>query len=242
MRAALLITVSLAWALCGVSFAQQQKGPAMSNQKLLFFEDFSRGMTNWWVEGGEKVWVQDDRLHVKAERDPVVCTVWCKQEFPGDVQVDFEAHVIRSPKEANNVNFFLCYSDPSGKPLYETRATRKTAGYRLYHQLNGHIFTFLNDFKKESGTYPDGTTKARIRIRRCPGFRLMAETYGYHCRRGVTYHITIEKRGGDIRFAVDGKVYLRATDDRPLGGGLLGLRTYATYLWWDNIRVTALAK
>ena len=237
-----LVIMTLILALAGVTSAQQQKGTTMKEGNVLLHEDFSGGMDNWWVEGGEKVWIEDGHLHVKAENRPKhVATVWCKQKFPADVQVDFDAHVVSSPIEANNINFFLCYSDPSGTPLFETREARKTAGYRLYHGLNGHIFTFLNDFKKESGTYPDGSTKGRIRMRRCPGFRLMTETYDYHCKRGVTYNVTIKKRGGDITFAVDGKVYLKGKDDQPLGGGLLGLRTFATHLWWDNIRVTALA-
>jgi len=43
-------------------------------------EDFSRGMANWWVEGGERVWVENGRLQMKA--DPAtgtagnVATVW----------------------------------------------------------------------------------------------------------------------------------------------------------------------
>jgi len=220
-----------------VTIAADRRETAMNEGKVLFRDDFSKGMDNWWVEGGEKVWIQDGRLHVKAEDRPLVCTVWCKQELPADLQVEFDAHVVSSPIEANNINFFMCYSDPSGKPLYETREARSTAGYRLYHQLNGHIFTFLNDFKKESTPYPDGTTKGRFRMRRCPGFQLMTETYDYHCKRGVTYRVAIRKRGGDITYAIDGKVYLQGKDEQPLGRGLIGLRTFRTHLWWDNVKV-----
>jgi hypothetical protein len=48
----------------------------------------------------------------------------------------------------------------------------------------------------------------------------------------------VTKRGGDIRFAVDGKELLKANDPEPLEGGSFGLRTFRTYLWWDNIRIT----
>jgi len=88
--------------------------------KTLFFEDFSAGMDNWWAEGGEKVWVQDGRLHVKADpeegKERIVSTVWCKKSFPADIRVEFDAHVIESSTDVNNINFFLCYSDPSGRP------------------------------------------------------------------------------------------------------------------------------
>ena len=212
--------------------------------RTILSEDFSKGMANWWVEGGQKVWVQDGRLHVKADPPPKtpggVATVWCKTPTPANVKVEFDAHVISSRPGVNNINFFLCYADPSGKPLFETREPRASAAYKLYHGLNGHIFTFLRDAKGEGGRRADGSAKARIRMRRCPGFHLMTETYDHHCEAGVTYHVTIAKRGGELTYAVDGQVYLRATDPAPLPGGLLGLRTYRTYLWWDNVKAVEL--
>jgi hypothetical protein len=216
----------------------------MTEGKVLLFDDFSKGMDNWWVEGGEKVWVEDGRLHMKADPDDGktgnVCTVWCRQSFPADVKVELDAHVVSSTIEANNINLFLCYSDPSGKPLYDTRESRADAAYAKYHALTGHIFTFLKDYKQEGGAKPDGSCKARFRMRRCPGFSLMTECFADHCERGVTYHVEVVKKGGRVALSVDGKQYLEATDQVPLGGGLLGLRTFRTYLWWDNLRVTEL--
>ena len=204
-------------------------------------EDFSAGMGNWWVEGGERVSVEDGRLLVQADNPDVpggsVCTVWCRTPHPADFELEFDVGVVRSSLDANNVNLFLGYSDPSGTPLHETRGTRATAAYKLYHELNGHILTFLNDFRGEGGKHADGSTKARIRIRRCPGFELLAETYAGRCRAGETYHVKVTKRGGTIVFYVDGREMLRAKDPTPPGAGLLGLRTYRTVLWWDNIRL-----
>jgi hypothetical protein len=206
------------------------------------FEDFEHAGVElpegWWVEGGEKVWIEDGRLRVKA--DPTgedtpghVCTVWSDEPLSGDLQVDFDAHVVGSTLGVNNINFFLFYSDPAGKPLYDSRAERSDADYGRYHDLNGYIFTFLNA-GAESGN------KARVRMRRCPGFELLAETHDYHCRQGTTYHVTITRKGGRISFAVDGTVYLEAEDASPWREGLFGLRTFRTDLWWDNIRVRRL--
>lgn len=239
------LTIALAFGLCALAAAAEQpKEPSMTEGKVLLLEDFSTGMGDWWVEGGEKVWVEDGRLHVKADpaegNDGYVCTVWHKQTFPGDVKVEFDAHVVSSTIEANNINLFLCYSDPSGRPLYDTRESRADAAYSKYHDLNGHIFTFLKDYRKQGGAHPDGSCKARIRMRRCPGFELMTECFEDHCERGVTYHVEIVKKGGRLTFSVDGKKYLEDTDPKPLGAGLIGLRTFRTYLWWDNIKVTEL--
>jgi hypothetical protein len=201
-------------------------------------EDFSNGLAGWWVEGGERAWIEDGRFHLKAGGG--VATAWWKRALPADFVLTLEARVISSPSEANNINLFLCYSDPSGKPLYETRAARQSADYGLYHKLNGYIITFLNDATAEGGRNADGSTKARVRIRKNPGFRLLKETFTGTCRAGVTYRLAVTKKGGTIRFAVDGETLLEAVDEQPWTGGAMGLRTFATYLWWDNIRVEPL--
>jgi hypothetical protein len=230
------------------ALSKEGTGPVgEADGKVLFSEDFSKGMGNWWIEGGVKTWVEDGRLHMNAEpggerrdqRQGYVCTAWCRQEFSGDVKVELDAHVRRSDLDVNNINLFLHFSDPSGKPLYETRESRADAAYNKYHGLNGNIITYLKDTSQEA---VDGKLdRARVRIRHCPGFELLKETYTYHCRQGRTYRVELLKRGGRLTIAVDGNELLTAEDPEPLDGGLLGLRTYRTYLWWDNIRVTQLS-
>jgi hypothetical protein len=228
----------------GILFYMPVYGELNMSKNVLFHADFeSNELPNdWWIEGGEKVWVEDGRLYIKADPpekngNGYVCTVWNKTAIAGDVQVDFDAHVISSTLEANNINFFLFYADPTGKPLYETRETRTDGGYKHYHHLNGYIFTFLN-----AGRQTEGDERARIRMRRCPGFELLTETYDYHCRQGVTYHVTITRKGGQLTFAVDGKVYLKQEDPEPWRKGLFGLRTFHTDLWWDNIQIMEIAE
>jgi len=213
----------------------------MGTDEVLLFEDFSTCEEggappgDWWVEGGEKVFIDDGHLRVKSNppggRDPgTVCTVWHRRVFSGDLRVEFDAHVIESAVHANNINFFLFYADPSGVSLFETRRDRAGAGYGLYHDLNGYIITFLNDTEHQSG-------KARFRMRRCPGFRLVDEAYAYHCRKGQTYHVVVTRTDGRLTYAVDGETYVAWTDPEPLREGLIGLRTFRTDLWWDHIRV-----
>jgi len=207
-------------------------------------EDFSAGMDNWWVEGGESVAVEDGRLVVRADNGQIeggnVCTVWCKTPHPADFRLELDAHVLKSSADANNINLCRVFSDPDGRPLFDTRADRSSSAYRLYHGLRGNIVTFLNDRLAEGGRHGDGSTKARVRIRHCPGFQLLKETFTGHCRQGETYHIAVTRRGGEIAFEVDGREMLRATDPDPPGPGLLGLRTFGTELWWDNVRLRGL--
>ncbi len=198
---------------------------------------YRRGMEDWWVEGGERVWLEDGKIHMKADNGKApgggVATAWMRKPHAGDFEFEADAHVVSSSLNVNNINLFFNYSDPAGKPLEQTQEARRTADYGFYHKLNGYIVTFLNDEKAGKG-------KARVRIRRNPGFRLLAETFAYECRAGKTYHLRLVKRGGEISFSVDGKELLRANDPDPLAGGQFGLRTYRTYLWWGNIRLRGL--
>ena len=215
---------------------------AASAPRTIVEEDFSHGMDNWWVEGGQRVWVEDGRLHVRAEgtrsTGGEVATVWCKTPHPASFQLEMNAHVVSSSMDVNNINLFFNYSDPSGKPLYETRNDRKSGAYDLYHQLNGYILTFLRA-DQPGARSPDGTVQGRVRFRRDPGFRLLAQNYTGDCRAGVTYRLRVAVHDGEITFWVDGKQRLSTRDPKPLGGGYFGLRTYRTYLWWDHVKLSA---
>ncbi|OGV73326.1 MAG: hypothetical protein A3K19_14335 [Lentisphaerae bacterium RIFOXYB12_FULL_65_16] len=233
-----LVCLPLAWSACRA--ADDRTAPPPGD--LLFQEDFAKGMDNWWVEGGRKVWIEDGRLHVDADppkgEPGQVCTVWCRHEFSGDLRLEVDCHVLASHADANNINFFLLYADPAGQPLWETRDTRADGAYPKYHDLDGYIFTFLNDARAEGGRDAEGATQARFRIRRCPGFKLLSETFAGHCQRETTYHACITRIGQTLTIAVDGKVCLEARDEQPLERGLIGLRTFQTRLWWDNVRVS----
>ena len=78
-------------------------------------------------------------------------------------------------------------------------------------------------------------------MRRCPGFELIDQRITYNSRQGETYHITITKRGKDLSYAVDGTVYLRATDDKyDWTKGYIGFRTFDSDVWFDNLTVRRL--
>lgn len=208
--------------------------------EVILREDFSSGMKNWYAEGGRSVEVRDGRLLVDADPEKIIkdgssghfCTVWNRIRISGDVRVEFDVCVENSVTGTNNINFFLFYTMPDGSSPEKSQAARKFAEYRDYHPLNGYIFTFLNA--------PENRTAARIRIRRCPGFRLLRETYAYHNRGGQVYRVGIVKRGKQLDFSLDGRLQLSARDDQPLNEGYFGFRTYRTRLWFDNLSITRL--
>lgn len=218
--------------------------PALhSSKSLLFSEDFENYPNGpnlpagWWSEGSKAVSIEDGKLRADANldgsgEDYECATVWLSRRFQGGIRVEFDAHVLASENNNNNINFFFLFSDPSGKPLFDSRSERADAKYSKYHKLNGYVFTFLAT---------DTSDKARFRMRDDPGFNLLLENNAYECRQGKTYRIVITKRGRHITYAVDGQVYMAVVDDTANPehqAGIIGFRTWRTDLWWDNLKVT----
>lgn len=238
MNTRLLHAIALVAAL--TALADEPKGKT-TMKRLVYKSDFVN-MDDFWAEGGEGASVEDGRLHQKAnppEKGPgYVSTIWCRKPMPENVEVHFKACVLASVTGVNNINFFLHYRHPKG--LFETQEERADGGYKRYHGLDGYIFTFLRDTKGEPNA--DGKQKARGRMRRCPGFKLIDETFQGTCEVGQVYEIMIRKVGGQLSYWVDGKKILEAVDPKPLPGGLLGFRTFRTHLWWSDLRVFDLGK
>lgn len=185
-----------------------------------------------WSEGCQGV-IKEGRLFIEADTTDYRCaTVWFDREFFGDLSVEFDVNIISSGDTANNINFFFMYSDPSGQPLRKSAHKRKSGLYKLYHELNGYVFTHVTNGDE---------TKVRYRLRDNPGFMLVNETFTEEKREhGKTYHIKIEKRGNRFIYQVDGKKISDTVDDRfnPIHEkGWMGLRTWHTSLWIDNLCV-----
>jgi hypothetical protein len=211
--------------------------------KKLYSDHFD-SFDNYWVEGGEAAWVADNRLYQKANPDEgtvegSVSTIWCRTPFPADVEIRMKARVVASEVEANNINLFLSYAVREGATLEETRDERADGDYAHYHGLDGYIFTFLRDWQF-TGETEGADLPARFRIRRCPGFQLLAEKHEGFCEQRKVYDLRIRKQGGELSIGVDGQVILEAIDPSPLGGGFFGFRTFRTELWWSELEVWAL--
>ncbi len=210
-------------------------------QNILFEDDFSTDLGNWWFEGTEKVFIADGKLHIDAnsgdDTKGHASTVWCRERISAEnVVISFDAYVVGSSTDINNINFFLNYSNPDGTDIYDTRQDRLSGSYSLYHDLNGYIFTYVNDVAGESPSVA-GVPKGRFRIRRCPGFELLSSDYTYNGRGKIHRHIEIIKEGNKLQYKVDGTVRAEAIDENPWNEGYFGFRTFRTELIIDNLTV-----
>lgn len=200
----------------------------------------------YWLEGQARVGVENNRLVIDAIRRgrDTGATVWLDQKITGDVKVEFDAHVVDSINDVNNINFFLYFSDPNGDSLKDTRGERADGLYQRYgcdaaakkdvcagRELTGYILTYV------AAGYPDS---ARFRFRQAPGFKLLSESRGFENRSERTYHISIKKKGSLIQQSVNGEIQLTYTIENyeeELNSGFVGFRTWNTQLWIDNFRI-----
>lgn len=190
---------------------------------------------NWWSEGCEAV-IKDGHLFVDADdKSYGMASVWLDRRIAGDFIIEYDASIVASKGDKNNINCFLLYSTPDNTLLRDTRNERKDGLYSHYHELNGFIFTFLPN---------DGNVnEARFRFRKNPGFELVQERVGYRCISGEIYHIKIKKKGNRFRYWVDGKKFIDKNFDEldaDYNQGLFGFRTWSTAIWWDNLLIKQL--
>jgi len=187
----------------------------------------------WWYEGNAAE-IKDGHLFVDADTDSFrVSTIWLDKQLSGNVMIEFDVQVVSSSDTANNINCFLFYSDPEGKPLRESREQRRNATYNHYHKLNGYIFTQLANGNPSNG---------RFRFRDNPGFKLLEEQFGFECKKGKTYRVRIKKTDNRFQYWVNGE---KLCDTKHEAGpvheqGHFGFRTWHTALWWDNLVITQL--
>lgn len=208
-----------------------------SDGKVVFKESFDYPdgplPSEWWSEGCPAV-IKDGHLFVDAETDSChVSTIWLDKNLSGDLQLEFDAHIVSSSDSSYNINCFFLYSDPSGTSLRNTAEERRSGDYSLYHEdLEGYIFTFVAG---------GNTSKARYRFRDNPGFHLIKENYHGETRAGKTYHIKIIKIGNRIQYWNNDEKIFDMVEDKfnpPHHSGLFGFRTFHTKLWWDNLVIS----
>lgn len=208
------------------------------SNELLWVETFDHADETkpeiFWSEG-DKAEIRDGRLYVDADSTGYrASTVWFDKVFTGDISVKFDVQVVSSSDNANNINFFFLYSDPSGRSLRRSAGERQGGQYSFYHQLNGYLFTNVT-------TSHDDEVGVRYRFRDNPGFEIIDERFTIGEKRGdVTHQIKIVKKGSHFQYWIDGTLIFDLFDEKynPVHDhGFLGLRTWHTSLWIDNLVV-----
>lgn len=201
--------------------------------KELAREDFTDDswQTRWMVEGSAEITADTGRLAVvtvpTAENEDPGATLWWKQPLPENVLIEFIAGAaLPAEQNAANLNLILHAREADGSPYRFGRSGR----YGEYHESPNYILTMTGGFQE-----------GWARVRRNPGFDLLAENREIRSEPGHVYHVRVAIVGGRIRCWLDGRLIHDVQDKSPLRGGQFALRTWRSRVWWSDLRISELS-
>ena len=257
------IAVPLAIAIVAVQLPFLQaafRGAAPVAAAVPYKDTFDRATIGdaWWSNGG--LWrIVDGRLYSPGVGNN---PLWLKARLPPDVRVEFD---VRSDGPDGDIKWemygdgrnhstgyvFLfgawrnresriCKLDEHALTQDETRA-QLAATARPYPRQRSFLEAIQEPFIEwsarrdlagmEKGEYWDADTP------------FVVKRGDLKVERGRTYHVVVTKRGGLLRWEMDGQVALEMNDPAPLSGtghDRFGFSSWSNDTWFDNLSVTPL--
>ncbi|HEY0944956.1 MAG TPA: DUF6250 domain-containing protein [Opitutaceae bacterium] len=185
----------------------------------------------WVVEGNASAIAERGRLAVVTASGPGIepaVTQWWREPLPADVMIELIASTdFPAEDNAGNLNLIVHAREQDGRPY----GFGRTGRYPEYQQVPNYIFTLTGGFQE-----------GWARVRRNPGFELLAEAPGERSEIGAVHRLRVAIAGGRLRYWIDGRLVHDVRDPRPLTGGQFGLRTWRSRVGWADVRIYALER
>lgn len=195
------------------------KGP------LIYQQEFTTEPDDGWVmEGPGMLDFSSDGLKMKSkypDGNEGHIVYWCPEIFPESFVAEWEMEVL---SEYGLCIVFFAASGTEGRDLFDSSLATRDGVFQQYTQ--GDIECYHISFYANVPQMPRPTSN----LRKNPGFYLMANgPVGVSHESQRTHLISLVKKGGHIRLAVDGKLAIDFFDDGkqfgPIHGeGRIGLR------------------
>jgi hypothetical protein len=203
------------------AFAAIAQPPA----KLLFSDDFTRGLGRWTVEleKGGSVEAKGGILSLDV---PAGCTVWFRPELRGPVAIEYEATMIRrggSNDRVSDLNCFWMASDANVK---------RSGKFADYNTLRGYYVG------------QGGNTNTTTRFRRYIGDPVLRPLLPEHDLKtpllepNTPMKIRLVADGHHIQYSCDGHVIFDYQDPDPYTRGRFGFRTTFSHIEIKNFKIT----
>ncbi|GAA3604708.1 YesU family protein [Nonomuraea rosea] len=197
------------------------------------------------MEGDGAVSFPQGRMRLESLRPPsegqaANLVLWCPQEFPADVRIEWDFWPVREPGLA--IMFFHARGR-NGEDVLDPGLAERTGPYEQYHHGDidaYHVSYFRRMWESERALHT-------CNLRKSHGFHLVAQGAdplpGVLDARGP-YAVRIEVKGPEITFSVNDLVSFRWEDDGSIGGpalagGKMGFRQMAPLIGeYGNLRVS----
>lgn len=185
------------------------------------------------LEGSANLSFPEGRLRMEnalsaAEGQKANYVLWCPEDFPSDVRIEWRFRPIQEPGLAI---LFFAARGRGGESIFAQSLAKRTGEYVQYH--HGDIDAFhVSYFRRKE---PDERALHTCNLRKSYGFHLVAQggdpiPDADECRD--MYRIALEKKQDVVRFLVEEVEVFRYVDDGTsygprLAGGKVGFRQLA---------------
>lgn len=221
----------------------------MTEGKLIYENPLSceKDIQGFVLEGSANVSFPEGRLRLEnalsaAEGQKANYVLWCPEDFPSDVRIEWKFRPIKEPGLAI---LFFAAKGRNGEDIFDASLTERTGEYVQYH--HGDINAFhVSYFRRKE---PDERALHTCNLRKSYGFHLVAQggdpiPDADECRQ--MYRIALGKKDNIVRFLVEEVEVFRFVDDGEtygllLSGGKIGFRQLAPMIGeYADLKVYAL--
>lgn len=201
-------------------------------------------LTGFVLEGDARMTFPNGRLCLENGMDPsngqrANYVLWCPEEFPSDVLIEWEFLPIREPGLAM---LFFAAKGKEGRDLFDESLRRRTGEYVQYH--HGDINAFhVSYFRRKE---PEERAFHTCNLRKSYGFYLVAQgadPIPNADEAARPYTMAVLKKGNKVGFFVDGlEIFIFEDDGNTYGpllsGGRIGFRQLAPMVGeYGNLKV-----
>ena len=209
--------------------------------------DCADAVKDFVLEGSAALSFPQERLRLENKLDASLnqkanYVLWCPEEFPSDISVEWDFWPIREPGLAI---LFFAAKGRNGEDLFDISLQKRTGEYPLYH--HGDINAFhISYFRRKE---PDERAFHTCNLRKSYGFYMAAQggdPIPDVASAKPPYHLEVVKYGPDVTFSVNGLTVLHYHDDGEtfgplLTGGKIGFRQLAPMIGeYADLKVYAL--
>jgi hypothetical protein len=240
------------------------RGPAEITAAVPFRDDFNRATLGnaYWSNGGDWRIVQGQVYSPGVGNNPL----WLKARLPRDVRIQFD---VRSEGPDGDVKWEAFGDGRDHATGYvfifggwhnrESRIAKLDEHALTTAELRAELANQAQPYPRkldgldalwETIRSPFAKARARADLGRLetgtyyrPDTPVVVKRLDLKVERGRTYHETITRRGGQIRWEQDGELVLELNDPAPLpieGHDRFGFSSWQNDTWFDNFQVDPL--
>jgi len=236
------------------------RGAAEVSAAVPYEDKFDRASLGdaWWSNGGHWRIVDGQLFSPGVGNNPL----WLKARLPQDVRIEFDA---RSEGPDGDIKWELngdgrthstgyvflfgawhnresriCKLDEHALTVEEARAQLAATAHPYPHEMD--LFDKLREpfvewsarrdlARLQEGKYYQGDTP------------VVVKRMDLRVERSRSYHMVVTKRGGTVRWEIDGQPALELIDPAPLSGSghdRFGFSSWSNDTYFDNLRISAL--